>query len=159
MNDLFEKIIGAEVQGRGVKISHEGEFTIQNKAIIVDESKDDLGLLWIIEFEIVTSSIPDLEPVGATRSIAYWPMTNRTHPGCIKEHILASFGISNDAMKSVPISRDQMREIVDDGLICEYVVNLQTKNKTGKTSGKPYTMHIWSPHTPGTSGGAVVLGS
>jgi hypothetical protein len=108
-------------------------------------SENDLGMLWVIEFEITESSRPDNHPIGAKRSKVYWPQVNKkSHPSAIKSHILASLGVPIGQMDSYEITGPQMRQIVEENILEGTELLLTTSRRTAKT-GREYTNHIWKP--------------
>ncbi len=94
VDDVFTTMINAEAPGRGTYINESGTFRVMvTKAFGKSGFR---GKSFIVEFKVLESSIPDLVPVGCTRSwTVKWDKV-QNHAD-LKAFALAATGLSEIA--------------------------------------------------------------
>lgn len=135
--------------GKGTKIDVEGHGIVKLIRIEERESVQNLGILWISEFELL-DSWGENHPKGSIRSRVYFPETGQwreLQQQSIRAQVMSANGIDpNDELGPAKIG--ELIEDALDGGLEDCLVRLQTIPSRTKNN-RDHTLHIWNPHTLG----------
>ncbi len=161
IDDAFRGMADAPPPGSGTYINESGTFLVE---VVKAFGKDGFkGKSFIVEFKVLTSSIPDLVPVGSTRS---WTLKwdKKQNHADLKAFALAATGLESVAASKrqaditatymIYAAAGQMvagdaavkaKQLLGDGLdgFEGYSVRLDTE-KTKTQVGGDFTRHRWS---------------
>ena len=127
-----------------------GTGAVRMKSVSTDYSRQNLGLLWILEFELLTDSWGEHHEVGAVRSKVYKPENGAwkvLQQQSIRAHVLCCHGMDPQQK----YDKEEVKRMVSaalEGDLDGCIVNLQTIPATAK-NGREHTLHVWRPYRPG----------
>lgn len=143
MTDLYTEMSEAQVQGRGIKIAEDGDFIVRVDVIKEQESNQDLGTLWVVEYTVGIGT--EQNPPNCERSWVQMPeRRKKTDLGNIKGFMAALLGYEdpNTAVISGDVFRNAVSEANPYG---GRWIKLTTKCIITAKSKQDFTVHTWSP--------------
>lgn len=139
---IFEEMAKAKVQGRGVRITEEGDFVVRIDLIKMSSSNQGLGLLWVTEFTIIEGT--ENNPPGSERSWVQMPEHRpQTDPGNIKGFLAALEGL-DDATKAEFSGAAFERAVGEEQPYRGKLVSLSTQVVKTRQD-YDFTIHMWGP--------------
>lgn len=144
--NLFEKMAGATVQGRGIKIEEDADFVVRVDAVKSQQSNQGFGLLWVVEFTILEGTADN--PEGATRSWVQRPESRaQTDLGNIKAFVAACEGYQDGNAAS--LAPDAFAQAIsDEQPYAGKILKLNTQVIETKAKFL-FTVHTWAPAPAG----------
>jgi hypothetical protein len=140
---LFSNLSNSKVQGRGKKILETGEFVIRIDTIKLQESNQDFGTMWIVEFTILKGT--ENNPRASERSWVQMPehgKRKKTDPGNIKQFMGSVLGDESDD----PAVPEEAFEYATSEANPHSGTILRLSTDRVKTKdGFDFTVHNWSP--------------
>lgn len=145
---LFDDLSNAKPQSRGLKITEpevgsDRNFVVSIDAIKLQESNNDLGTLFVVEFTILQGT-PELNPPGAVRSWVQFPSTRpKTDKGNVKLFVAACMGITGGD----PVVPAEAFQRAAEGGLDGTVLRLNVSHIITKGTKRDFFPHTWSPFT------------
>jgi hypothetical protein len=137
MSSFGEQVAGAEAQSRGIKIKEDGRFLAELGEIRLQDSRQGLGKLFVVEYTILEGS--EANPPGSKRSWVQ-QLLRKTDPGNIKAFMAALEGQDPDLMTLPPEHYDR---VVEDEQIYRGRMLTLTTEMIVTQQNRDFCIHTW----------------
>ncbi len=149
MNDVwrdFDKATPDSGSGGGTFLPPGGEHVVKIREVKFKPSDKTEAEYYIVEFNVVET---DLDSVKTDVIYTWMQNRNTKHYGyeSIKQFLASAMGLDPKGKDAMALGGEEVQDSYsDEQPLADALVNVTTRHKDIKATGKPFTVHIWGPH-------------